>query len=157
MKRRRLDIGVSDSSSVSDEETSGPDNPFDISFTLTRKQTSYVKGKGPLVPREDNMDDDTELEEMIRHSITRRNVKDGTELLKKTKGKKGLTKGQVGGGSFQSMGMSPTSPNENRTESITQILRAFPLDFTHSHFPRLPCAHSYPAPFHPRPSFRPTS
>ncbi|KAI0256032.1 DEAD-domain-containing protein [Lactifluus subvellereus] len=44
---------------------------------------------------------------MIRNSISRRNVKDGTELLKNTKGKKKLTKGEVGGGSFQSMGLFP--------------------------------------------------
>ncbi|KAH9054251.1 DEAD-domain-containing protein [Lactarius vividus] len=38
---------------------------------------------------------------------SRRNIKDGTELLKNTKGKKKLTKGEVGGGSFQSMGLFP--------------------------------------------------
>ena len=91
--------------SSSDEETSGSDHSFDLSHTLTRK-TSSKKGKGPLICREDDVDDDTELEEMIRRSIARRNVKDGTELLKNTKGKKRLTKGEVGGGSFQSMGTS---------------------------------------------------
>lgn len=88
--------------SSSDEETDS-ENPLDLSSALTRKITSK-KGKGPLVFREDDVDDDTELEEMIKRSITRRNVKDGTELLKNTKGKKRLTKGEVGGGSFQSMG-----------------------------------------------------
>jgi ATP-dependent RNA helicase DDX54/DBP10 len=87
--------------SSSDEETDS-ENPLDLSSALTRKTTS--KGKGPLVFHEDDVDDDAELEEMIRRSITRRNVKDGTELLKNTKGKKRLTKGEVGGGSFQSMG-----------------------------------------------------
>lgn len=102
-----LDTEISNSSSVSDEEISGSDHSFDISSTLTRQKTASKKGKGPLVPREDDVDDDTELEEMIRRSITRRNVKDGTELLKNTKGKKKrLTKGEVGGGSFQSMGTS---------------------------------------------------
>lgn len=43
---------------------------------------------------------------MIRNSISKRNVKDGTELLKNTKGKKRLSKGELGGGSFQSMGTS---------------------------------------------------
>ncbi len=101
-----FDTEVSNSSSVSDEEMSDSDHSFDISSTLTRQKTASKKGKGPLVPREDDVDDDTELEEMIRRSITRRNVKDGTELLKNTKGKKRLTKGEVGGGSFQSMGTS---------------------------------------------------
>ncbi|KAH9994019.1 P-loop containing nucleoside triphosphate hydrolase protein [Russula vinacea] len=36
-----------------------------------------------------------------------RNVKDGTELLKNAKGKKKLAKGELGGGSFQSMGLFP--------------------------------------------------
>ncbi|KAI9463699.1 ATP-dependent RNA helicase DBP10 [Lactarius psammicola] len=114
LKRRRadsvarvFDTEASNSSSVSDEEMSDSDHSFDISSTLTRQKTASKKGKGPLVPREDDGDDDTELEEMIRRSITRRNVKDGTELLKNTKGKKRLTKGEVGGGSFQSMGLFP--------------------------------------------------
>jgi ATP-dependent RNA helicase DDX54/DBP10 len=98
-------------STSSDEETSCSDHSFDLSSTLTRKPLSK-KGKGPLIPREDDVDDDTELEEMIRRSITRRNIKDGTELLKNTKGKKRLTKGEVGGGSFQSMGMSTWSRYE---------------------------------------------
>lgn len=95
----------------SDEETPCSDHSFDLSSTLTRKPLSK-KGKGPLIPREDDVDDDSELEEMIRRSITRRNVKDGTELLKNTKGKKRLTKGEVGGGSFQSMGTSTWSRYE---------------------------------------------
>lgn len=93
------------SNTSSDEETSYSDHSFDLSSTLTRKPLSK-KGKGPLISHKDDVDDDTELEEMIRRSITRRNVKDGTEVLKNTKGKKRLTKGEVGGGSFQSMGMS---------------------------------------------------
>jgi ATP-dependent RNA helicase DDX54/DBP10 len=105
-----LDIEVSGSSSLSDDdENSGPEHPFDISSALTRRKTSLQKGKAPLVPREHDVDDDTELEEMIRNSISRRNAKDGTELLKNTKGKKKLTKGEVGGGSFQSMGMATLS------------------------------------------------
>ena len=96
------------SNTSSDEETSYSDHSFDLSSTLTRKPLSK-KGKGPLISRKDDVDDDTELEEMIRRSITRRNVKDGTEVLKNTKGKKRLTKGEVGGGSFQSMGTSTWS------------------------------------------------
>lgn len=49
--------------------------------------------------------EDSEME-FIQDAIAKRNVKDGTELLKKTskvKGK-GKAKGEVGGGSFQSMG-----------------------------------------------------
>lgn len=108
VRPRVLDGEVSNTSS--DEETSYSDRSFDLSSTLTRKPLSK-KGKGPVISRKDDsdVDDDTELEDMIRRSITRRNVKDGTELLKNTKGKKRLTKGEVGGGSFQSMGTSTWS------------------------------------------------
>jgi ATP-dependent RNA helicase DDX54/DBP10 len=101
-----LDVGASRplASSISDEESS--DHSFDISSALTRRRVALQKGKAPLVSHNDGTDDDTEFEEMIRNSISRRNVKDGTELLKNTKGKKKLAKGEVGGGSFQSMGIT---------------------------------------------------
>ncbi|KAH9978704.1 P-loop containing nucleoside triphosphate hydrolase protein [Lactifluus volemus] len=95
---------ASDSFSQSDEEASGS---FDISSALTQRKPASRKGKMPLAPRESETDDDTEFEDMIKNSISRRNTKDGTELLKNTKGKKKITKGEVGGGSFQSMGLFP--------------------------------------------------
>ncbi len=97
-------LGASHLSSFSDEENSGSDQSFDISSALTQRRVSSQKGKAPLVPHDDGTDDDSEFEEMIRSSISRRNVKDGTGLLKDTKGKKKLSKGEVGGGSFQNMG-----------------------------------------------------
>ena len=105
-----LDTGLSrSSSSTSDEETSGSDHSFDISSALIQRNPSLQKGKAPFIPPDGGTDDDTELEEMIRNSISRRNVKDGTELLKNTKGKKKLSKGELGGGSFQNMGNSSWS------------------------------------------------
>jgi hypothetical protein len=104
-----LDLEVLVSSSLSDEENSGSDHSFDISSALTQRKKALQKGKTPLSPHENDVDDDTELEDMIRNSISRRNAKDGTELLKSTKGKKRLTRGEVGGGSFQSMGMTTLS------------------------------------------------
>jgi ATP-dependent RNA helicase DDX54/DBP10 len=104
-----FDVGASPlASSISDEESSGSgsDHSFDISSALTQRRVASQKRKAPLVSHNDGTDDDTEFEEMIRNSISRRNVKDGTELLKNTKGKKKLTKGEVGGGSFQSMGIT---------------------------------------------------
>ena len=105
-----LDVGASHplASSISDEESSGSDSDhsFDISSALTQQRVALQKGKTPLVSRDDSTDDDAGFEEMIRNSISRRNVKDGTELLKNTKGKKKLAKGEVGGGSFQSMGIT---------------------------------------------------
>lgn len=141
----------SDPSSGSDEETSGS---FDIFPTLTR-QTK--KGKGSLVPREDDMDDDTELEEMIRRSITRRDVKAGTEFLKSAKGKKKLTKGEVGGGSFQSMGTFAWPPYEYHTDFHYTVSRAFPLDFARSYTPRFPYTYTYSTTFHPHPPFKSSS
>jgi len=101
-----VDTRTSGSTSTSDEETSGSDVSFDISSALTQRHACLQKGKAPLIAHDDGTDDDTELEEMIRNSISKRNVKDGTELLKNTKGKKKLSKGELGGGSFQSMGNS---------------------------------------------------
>lgn len=99
---------ASSASSISDEEGSGSgsDHSFDISSALTQRRVALQKGKAPLVSHNHGTDDDTEFEEMIRNSISRRNVKDGTELLKNAKGKKKLAKGEVGGGSFQSMGIT---------------------------------------------------
>jgi hypothetical protein len=114
-----LDVGASRplASSISDEESSGSgsDHSFDISSALTQRRVALQKGKAPLVSHNDGTDDDTEFEEMIRNSISRRNVKDGTELLKSTKGKKKLTKGEVGGGSFQSMGRTSVAISINMT------------------------------------------
>lgn len=104
-----LDIGVTRSSSPSDEEPSGPDGSFDISSALTQRSAVLQKGKAPLVPHDDGIDNDTELEEIIRRSISGRNIRAGTEYLKSAKGKKRLTKGELGGGSFQSMGTHSVS------------------------------------------------
>lgn len=76
----------------------------DISSALTGKK--FKKGLyedlDELPSGED--EDDDGLAEVIERSIVKRNVKSGTELLKKTKGKSKIVKGEVGGGSFQSMG-----------------------------------------------------
>ncbi|KAH8119551.1 DEAD-domain-containing protein [Phellopilus nigrolimitatus] len=48
------------------------------------------------------------LENMIKESVTKRDKKEGTKLLKNTKGKTKMSKGEVGGGSFQSMGLHPS-------------------------------------------------
>jgi ATP-dependent RNA helicase DDX54/DBP10 len=49
-------------------------------------------------------DDDEDLQEIIRQATAKRDVKEGTQVVKKVKGKTKITKGEVGGGSFQSMG-----------------------------------------------------
>jgi ATP-dependent RNA helicase DDX54/DBP10 len=60
----------------------------------------------PTAAAEDGEDDD-ELADFIHTSIAKRDVKGGTEVLKKAKGKGKLAKGEAGGGSFQSMGAFP--------------------------------------------------
>ena len=67
------------------------DSEVDISSTLTGRKRPNVNGE---------VDD----EEFIRETMAKHNVKSGTEIIKKTKGKKKIAKGEVGGGSFQSMG-----------------------------------------------------
>ncbi|KAH9929503.1 ATP-dependent RNA helicase DBP10 [Epithele typhae] len=74
------------------------DEEIDISSALTGKRVK-------LTQTDDDGDED--LEKFIRESIIKRDVKEGTELLKKTKGKSKIIKGEVGGGSFQSMGLYP--------------------------------------------------
>ena len=125
------DIGVSCSSSASDDEkeTSDSDASFDISSALTRRKPSSRKGKAPLIPHNDGTDNDTELEEMIRNSISKRNVKDGTELLKNTKGKKKLSKGELGGGSFQNMGTSCSTSASHNLISLFYFFQGFSHGF----------------------------
>ncbi|KAJ6625611.1 P-loop containing nucleoside triphosphate hydrolase protein [Mycena sp. CBHHK59/15] len=68
--------------------------------------SSALAGKRQRMEPEHDSDD--ELNHLIRTSIAKRNIKDGTEVVKKVKGKAKMTKGEVGGGSFQSMGLHPS-------------------------------------------------
>ncbi|KAJ7072296.1 ATP-dependent RNA helicase DBP10 [Mycena amicta] len=72
------------------------DSEVDISAALTSKRR-----------RSDSEEDEDELGEFIRSSITKRDIKNGTDVVKRAKGKGKLVKGEVGGGSFQSMGLHP--------------------------------------------------
>ncbi|KAI0329738.1 DEAD-domain-containing protein [Cubamyces sp. BRFM 1775] len=103
-KRKHSESVESDDgySEVSLEDAYSEDE-VDISSALTGKRAKITPR---LKPQEDD-DDDDDLQEFIRESITKRDVKEGTELLKKTKGKTKIAKGEVGGGSFQSMGLYP--------------------------------------------------
>ena len=77
---------------------SGDEFDVDISGALT--------GKRPRGDPENQLEhnDDDGIEDLIHDSIVKRNVKGGTEMLKKIKNK-GKSKSDIGGGSFQSMGM----------------------------------------------------
>lgn len=94
---------------LSDSEGSGsdviPTNHFeddevDISSALTgkkRKLSEFAKG-----PEEE--DDPEDFSRFIQESIVKRDTREGTQIVKKIKGKQKVAKGEVGGGSFQSMG-----------------------------------------------------
>ncbi|KAG7098581.1 hypothetical protein E1B28_000511 [Marasmius oreades] len=71
----------------------------DISAALTSKKPRIDQG---------TEEEDEELATFLQESIVKRNVKDGTETVKKVKGKNKLAKGEIGGGSFQSMGLHPS-------------------------------------------------
>jgi ATP-dependent RNA helicase DDX54/DBP10 len=71
------------------------DDEIDISSALAGK-------KSKVAPTTEDSDDD--LRDFLHDSISRRDVQNGTDVVKKAKGKGKLAKGEVGGGSFQSMG-----------------------------------------------------
>ncbi|KAG8737640.1 ATP-dependent RNA helicase dbp10 [Ceratobasidium sp. 428] len=85
-------------SSGTDSDISGASkDQVDIFGALAITQGS--KGKGNQVENSDNDD-----EEFIQRAIERHNKKSGTEVTKAVSSKGKLSKGAVGGGSFQSMG-----------------------------------------------------
>ena len=87
MKRKHAESVDSDDgySEVSLEDAYSEDE-VDISSALTGKRPKITPR---LKPQEDD-DDDDDLQEFIRESITKRDVKEGTELLKKTKDRKSV-------------------------------------------------------------------
>lgn len=97
-KRPRLDL-------TDEEEDTSPDISFDgeqepdIFAALTGQKKRRTSG-----PEEQSSEDDEDLQEIIRQATTKRHIREGTEVVKKTKGKTKVTKGEIGGGSFQSMG-----------------------------------------------------
>lgn len=94
-------------------EVAASDDELDISSALTSKR--------PRVALQDDDDDDEGLRQIMAQSISQRNIKSGTEIVKKAKGKNKLTKGEVGGGSFQSMGAFPVFHQSLATYRIIQV------------------------------------
>lgn len=95
----------SDECSLSDLDIDGidkdlEDDDVDISSALTGKRP-----KNNSRPQNQS-DGEEDFSIFLQDAIAKHNVRSGTELLKKTKGKAKLAKGEVGGGSFQSMGTS---------------------------------------------------
>ncbi|OBZ67153.1 ATP-dependent RNA helicase DBP10, partial [Grifola frondosa] len=100
-KRKLADDSEDSFSEVALDEDLSADE-VDISSALTGKKRKLAIHQVPDID-----DEEGDIQEFIRDSISKRDVKGGTELLKKTKGKSKIAKGEVGGGSFQSMGLHP--------------------------------------------------
>jgi len=92
----------------------GDDEDIDIASALTRTRTAQL-------PLDEDSDD-----EFIHDAIVKRDVKGGTHLLKKINGK-----GDVGGGSFQSMGRYHTPPPSFLSHNCQVSIRSYSV---RSHF-----------------------
>jgi len=79
------------------------DHDVDISSALTAKKPKTIQSED---------EDEDDLANFIRSSIAKRSMKEGTKIVKKSKGKDKIVKGEVGGGSFQSMGKFRDKPFE---------------------------------------------
>ncbi|KAI6040291.1 P-loop containing nucleoside triphosphate hydrolase protein [Pisolithus marmoratus] len=101
-KRSRPEQDDQENSDSSFSVVQAEDDDIDISSALAGKHA-----RNELSDIQDHATDDEELQEFINDSIAKRNMKGGTALLKKTKSK-GKAQGEVGGGSFQSMGLHPS-------------------------------------------------
>ncbi|EJU04250.1 DEAD-domain-containing protein [Dacryopinax primogenitus] len=115
--RKRRRSPESDHSDNESEEAGwvsfGDEDEVDIAESLVkfapakRRKVSKPAGHGDDDVESGGGGDEDE-DEFIANLMLKRNVKAGTEVVKKAKGKKGnIAKGAVGGGSFQSMGLQP--------------------------------------------------
>ncbi|OAX39981.1 DEAD-domain-containing protein [Rhizopogon vinicolor AM-OR11-026] len=133
-KRKRIAQEEQDTHSDCLEVPIASDDDFDVDISST------LTGKRPRRddPENQSEHDDDDIEELIHDSITKRNVKGGTEMLKKIKSK-GKNKGDTGGGSFQSMGLHPSllrsltlqgyrTPTPIQRASIPTLLASPPRD-----------------------------
>ena len=100
-KRPRPDLADEKEDSFSEVSSNGDQEP-DIFAALIGQKKRRISGFDEQIPGESEDDDD--LQEIIRQATTKRDVKEGTQVVKTVKGKTKITKGEVGGGSFQSMG-----------------------------------------------------
>ncbi|KAG8699938.1 ATP-dependent RNA helicase dbp10, partial [Ceratobasidium sp. 395] len=122
----------SESSGTDSDVSDVSKDQVDISGALTITQSSKAKEK-----QAENSDDDDE--EFIQRAIERHNKKSGTEVTKAVSSKGKLSKGAVGGGSFQSMGLNPLllrslllrgfkTPTPIQRQSIPALLSTPPRD-----------------------------
>lgn len=94
-KRKQPVFGDSESDSDTSFSVVPADSDVDISSALVGKRLKLSQGID---------DEDDGLADFLQKSIAKRSVKEGTQVLKNAKGKGKISKGEVGGGSFQSMG-----------------------------------------------------
>ncbi|KAF9241609.1 P-loop containing nucleoside triphosphate hydrolase protein [Melanogaster broomeanus] len=104
-RKKSVEDDEDSDSSFSVVQADDDDIDIDISSALTGKRPR--KRLVTSSNTEDDVHDDEELREFINDSIAKRDVKGGTEMLKKIRSK-GKGKGDIGGGSFQSMGLHPS-------------------------------------------------
>jgi len=100
-KRPRPDPTDEEEDPFSEVPSDGDREP-DIFAALTCQKKRRISTSEEQTLRES--EDDEDLQEVIRQATAKRDVKEGTHVVKKAKGKTKITKGEVGGGSFQSMG-----------------------------------------------------
>ena len=101
-KRPRPDPTDEEEDSFSEVPSDVGQEP-DIFAALTGKKKRRISGFEDQA-LEASEDDEEDLQEIIRQATAKRDAKEGTQVVKKVKGKAKITKGEVGGGSFQSMG-----------------------------------------------------
>ncbi|KAG2362306.1 ATP-dependent RNA helicase DBP10 [Suillus spraguei] len=97
------------------------DDEFDVDIS------GALTGKRPRkdVPIENYPSDDDGIEELIHESIAKRNMKGGTEMLKKIKSK-GKSKGEIGGEASKAWGYRTPTPIQRA--SIPALLASPPRD-----------------------------
>lgn len=131
---------------LSDSDGSGPDeilnNHFendevDISSALTGKKRRLSR---PANDWEED-DDPEDFSRFIRESIVKRDTKEGTQMVKKLKGKQKVVKGEVGGGSFQSMGRH--FGYDTQEIIVTTKIRPSSIFTQISDFARIPGTNTY--------------
>ncbi|EJD52781.1 DEAD-domain-containing protein [Auricularia subglabra TFB-10046 SS5] len=95
-------------SKLSRDSGSGSDAGSD--YDIVAAEDSDVDIAAALAGGAEDEDDASGDEDFIRDTLRKKHVKDGVEIMKqaKGKGKSHVKKGEVGGGSFQSMGLHPS-------------------------------------------------
>lgn len=150
VKRKHFDDSDEDVEYSEAGSSQFSDDEVDISSALVGRRPAKARRQEKAVPIECGGDDDDDLQELIRESITKRDVKGGTDMLKKTKGKAKMTKGEVGGGSFQSMGESGCQLSIERANEQHAGGRLAPVAAAIVNTTGLSDTHTDSAPVHPR-------